>query len=207
MDKLIEFFTEKPILTFSLSSFLVGLLIISSHYPELMVLIQSITNTPAQKTKSRKKQPSMTKTMVVAVTLMGIGVLLALFSNMLDEGYKPYKVKATDWIGKWDIVMQEEGKAISWADAANGEITIKETADKLLKAEILKASNINLILKPLDSYANLKAQHRAFNSGETRHFEFFMSGIEKNSFVARYQDNTTRGNIWRIIVGRKKSFE
>ena len=58
----------------------------------------------------------------------------------------------------------------------------------------------------MDSYANLTARHRAFNSGETRTFEFFMSGVEKNNFVARYQDNTTNGGMWRLIIGRKKSF-
>ena len=122
---------------------------------------------------------------------MGIGVLLVLFSRFLNEGNRPYKVEASDWVGKWDIVMQEEGKSISWTYSANGEMDIKETENKQLKAEILKSANLNFILNPLDSYANLTARHRAFNSGETRTFEFFMSGVEKNNFVARYQDNTT----------------
>lgn len=206
MDKLIEFFTERPILLFSIGSFLTGLLLIISHYPELMSIVQSWTNTVLPKTRTRKKKSSLTKTMIVGMTLMGIGVLLVLFSRFLHEGNRPYKVEASDWVGKWDIVMQEDGKSISWANSANGEIEIKQTEDKQLKAEVLKGANINLNLQLLDSYANLKANHRAFNSGETRFFEFFMSGIEKNSFIARYQDNGSRGGIWKLIIGRKKSF-
>ena len=206
MDKLIEIFTERPILTFGLASVAVGLLIISSHFPEVTALFQSWLNIAPQKTKSKKKQPSLTNKMTVCFTLILIGVSLALFSRFLHEGNRPYKVEASDWVGKWDIVMQEDGKPISWSNSANGEIEIKQTEDKQLKAEVLKGANINLNLQLLDSYANLKANHRAFNSGETRFFEFFMSGIEKNSFIARYQDNGSRGGIWKLIIGRKKSF-
>jgi hypothetical protein len=206
MDKLIDIITDRPILTFGLSAFLVGLLIISSHYPDLMLIVQSKLNITPPKTRSRKKQPDLSKTMVVCMTLMGIGVVLVLLSQLINEGHRPYKVEVKDWLGKWDIVMQKKGEAISWSSSTNGEIDIKEAENKMLKAEILKGANLNLQLYPLDSYGNLQAKHRAYKSGETRSFEFFMSGIEKQSFIARYQDNTTSGGMWHLIIGRKKSF-
>jgi hypothetical protein len=206
MDKLIDLITDRPLLSFGISAFVLGLLFILSHSQELMAIVHSKLNITPPKSRSRKKPPSLSKTMVVSMTLMGVGVALALLSGFLNEGFRPYKVEAKDWLGKWDIVMQENKQPISWSDSTNGEMDIKETEDKVLKAEILKAANLNFQLYPLDSYANLKASHRDYKSGETRSFEFFMSGEDKKTFIARYQDNTTSGGMWRLIIGRKKSF-